>query len=456
MTPPLVVIGGGITGLVAAQTLVRRAPRGTSIVLVDEGDRLGGKIRTHRLDGAAIEAGPDWFLTRGDVLRLLCKDLGIESQIVEPAASGALIWSRDGFVPVPAGFVRGVPASVGGLLASGQLSIAGRLRGLGDLVLSGPLRGPDISVGALVRRRFGHELLGRLVDPIMAASRSGAVDDLSLAAAAPEIDAAARGSRSVMRGLKRVISGPNEGPLFAGLAGGMDTLVRALAEDLGATEVRLGERLVSVEERESGYELGFATGVTLEAAGLVLALPAPVAGKVLEPLDVRLADEIGSIRYAGAAVVSLVYPRGAVVAPRDASGFLVPSDECRLVTACAWYSSKWANARPRDGSFVVRCFAGRSPEDPALRLSEADLVDRVANEFSLATGVQASPRSAFVNRDQHALPVYEVGHLDKVKVIETLVARHPRLALAGASYRGSGLTDCVAGGRAAAERILSH
>jgi protoporphyrinogen/coproporphyrinogen III oxidase len=455
MRRPLVVVGGGITGLVAARTLARGAPKGTRTVLVEAADRLGGKILTHRFDGAAIEAGPDWFLTRGDVMRSLCRELGIETELVEPATSGALIWSRGGLRPMPTGFVRGVPASLTGLLSCDHLSIAGRLRAVADLVLPGPLTGPDISLGRLVRRRFGDELLTRLVDPIIAASRSGEPDRMSLAAAAPEIDSAARGSRSVMRALGRFLGG-DPVPGFAGLAGGMESLAAALAADLGQTEVRLSTRLASVSPDDDGYRLSVYAGAPIEAGGLLMALPAPAAVSVLGSLDGELAAALASIRYTAAVVVSLIYPAGAVHAPPGASGFLVPSDEGRLVTAGAWYSAKWASARPGDGSFVMRCFAGRTPDDPALRMSDDDLIHRIANEVALITGVRVRHRAAFVNRWTHALPLYEVGHLDGVARIDRAAAKHPGLALAGAGFRGSGLPDCVAAGRAAAERILSH
>lgn len=453
MTRSVVVAGGGITGLVAARTLSHRAPPGTRVILVEGDDRLGGKIRTHRVAGAPIEAGPDWFLTSDGVMTSLCRELRLEAQLVEPAVSGALIWSRSSLQPLPGGFIRGVPASVGALLRCPLLSLSGRLRALGDLVLPGPLRGPDVSVDSLVRRRFGPELLDRLVDPVVAASRSGAPDRMSLGAATRELDEAARGNRSVMRGLSA--SNARKGPGFRGLRDGMEALVDALAADLPGVEVRLGTTVLQV--RKAGNRYGISTtGKDLEADALLLALPAPNAAATLRSLDSALATELDTIRYTSAAVVSLVYPPGTVAAPGGASGFLVPSDEGRLITACAWYSAKWGNARPEDGSIILRCFVGRAPDDPVLRLEDDDLVRRIAHEVSLATGATAPHTSSLVTRWTNALPLYEVGHLERVQRIDDAVAGHPGLEIAGAGYRGSGLPDCVAGGRAAAESLLSH
>jgi protoporphyrinogen/coproporphyrinogen III oxidase len=452
VTAPTIVAGGGITGLVAARTLARIAPSGARVVLLEATDRLGGKIQTHRWNGAAIEAGPDWFLSDNDVVPSLCRELGLGHELVEPVTSGAMIWSRGRLEPLPAGFVRGVPASLPGLLRCPLLSPRGRLRGLGDLLLSGPLRGPDISVGELVRRRFGHEVLERLVDPILAASRSGSADELSLAAATPEIDDAARRSRSVLVALRNAA---RSRPTFRGLARGMDSLVDALVTGLGPVEVVVGTRLVAVERRDHGFKLTLDNG-SVDADAVVLAVPAPSAAGALRSLDPRLAAEVDGIRYTSAAVVSFVYPPGSVRPPSGRSGFLVPSDDGRLITAAGWYSAKWANAGPRDGSFVIRCFAGRSPDDPLLRLSDDVLETRMAHEFALASGVEAVHERAFVSRWPEALPVYNVGHVERVARIEKLARRHRGLALAGAGYRGSGLPDCIAAGRAAAEQIASH
>jgi oxygen-dependent protoporphyrinogen oxidase len=52
------------------------------------------------------------------------------------------------------------------------------------------------------------------------------------------------------------------------------------------------------------------------------------------------------------------------------------------------------------------------------------------------------------------MPQYEVGHLDRVAEIENEVRNFPGLALAGNSYRGAGIPDCIRSGEKAAESIL--
>src|SRR3546814_10587217 len=60
--------------------------------------------------------------------------------------------------------------------------------------LTDPLISPtdDVAIGALMRARFGDEVAERMVDPLVGGINAGDTDQLSLAATAPQLDAAAR------------------------------------------------------------------------------------------------------------------------------------------------------------------------------------------------------------------------------------------------------------------------
>lgn len=73
----VVVVGGGISGLVAAHEI---AKRGRDVLLVEARHRVGGRVLNHRLDaGAVIESGGAFVgPTQGHILRL-AKDLGVRT-----------------------------------------------------------------------------------------------------------------------------------------------------------------------------------------------------------------------------------------------------------------------------------------------------------------------------------------------------------------------------------------
>jgi len=69
-------------------------------------------------------------------------------------------------------------------------------------------------------------------------------------------------------------------------------------------------------------------------------------------------------------------------------------------------------------------------------------------------GVRGTSVMTRVARWSGQMPHYTVGHLDRVSGAFAALAGTPNLVLAGAAYRGVGLPDCIAQGRAAAARVI--
>ncbi|MDQ3753080.1 MAG: protoporphyrinogen oxidase [Actinomycetota bacterium] len=454
--PKVAVVGGGVTGLTAAWTL---AKSGVEVVVLEAGDRLGGVIRTDHLDGVPVEAGPDAFLA-GDAATSLCASVGLGEDLISPHVFGAYIWSGGRLRRLPQGVVLGLPAWPTQALRAGLLSPGGALRASAEVLIPGPLKGGDVSVGWLVRQRFGREVLERLVDPLMAGRRAGYTDDMSLRAADSKVDGLARSHRSILLGIRRerrsgkLAGGP---PPFLAPRGGMERLIDALANSvrsrLGPGSIRMGAPVTRVTASGAGFRLALSEG-PLDADGVVVCLPAPQAAGVLRGLSGDAARELEGIPFASTAVVTFVYPPAGCVLPPHGSGFLVPSAEGRTLAACTWYSAKWPASAPPGGGIVLRAFVGRAGTDPALRLDDGDLVALLQGELADAMHPAAPPSLTRVARWPDSLPQYRVGHDQRVGRIELALAAHPRLHLAGAAYRGSGIPDCVAGAETAARKML--
>jgi oxygen-dependent protoporphyrinogen oxidase len=443
----IAVVGGGIAGLSAAYELVRL---GRDVVLLEAGDRLGGKIRTTPFAGRMVDEGPDAFLARVPWAVELCKELGLSDDLVSPATGSALVWAKGALRPIPEGVVLGVPTGIPALARSGLLSPAGLLRAGLDLVL--PRRGEldSDSVGTLVRRRMGAEVLELLVDPLLGGINAGDADRLSLAASAPQLADAARRSRSLVLGLRGAPKAA-PGPVFYAHPGGMERLVDALVAHLGPADVRLGaavEAIVPTDRRGGGaaYRLEPA-GV--DADGVVVAVPAPAAATMLADAAPDAAALLRGIEYASVALVTLAFPSSAVARPLEVSGYLVPRREGRLTTAVSWASSKWAHLG--GDQVVVRASAGRFGDRRAMDLDDGALVAAVLDELAEATGVEGPPAEVRVSRWSDSFPQYTPGHLDRVDRLErSVAARLPGVRLAGAAYRGVGIPACVRAGREAA------
>jgi oxygen-dependent protoporphyrinogen oxidase len=489
----VVVVGGGLAGLVVAYR-VRQAggrSRGSrpEVTVVEATDRLGGAVRSMDLDGVAVEAGPDSFVVRKPWAVELCEELGLGRELIQPGASGAFVWARDGLVPYPQRTAFGVPSDVESLLRWPGMSVSGRLRAVTDLWR--PARRPregaapeDESIGSLATRRLGAECAGVLVGPLLAGINSGDPDRLSVAATFPELLEWERAHGSLIRGARasrRAASRSRRqaspygrsdiaaGALFATLRGGLSVLVDALGTAIGDDHVSLGAEVDGIERAGAAFRVRCrrtdnpndgASPSELDADAIVLASPAYVTARLLSGVDAEAAELLASMDYGSSAVVALAYPDGTAAGLPHGTGLIVPPGSAARgrplsVTAATWLSRKWPDAAFGDRA-VVRAFVGRAGDERALAMTDPELVATVVHDLDAVTPLGVAPDAAAIARWEREMPRYDVGHVERVERIERLVSATPGVFVTGSAYRGVGIADVVRHAGETAERVLEH
>lgn len=450
--PRIAVVGGGVSGLAAAHALLESGA--ARVTLLESDQRLGGKVRSERVAGATIDVGAESLLTREPAGVELCGELGLGEDLVAPRATATAVWTRGALRELPGNVLSGLPDGVAPMLRAGILSPPGIARAALDLVLPPTRPQGDGSVGELVGRRLGSQALDRLVDPLLGTIYAADSEELSLRATAPQLERLARENRSLIRGLLAARPAPRSGPLFVGLPGGLERIAARLVERLDGATLHRGAEATRLGRAEDGRYLlegrGFAP---LPVDGAVIATPAGPAARILGATAPGAAGALRTVRYSSAVVVTLRYPPGALPAAGDA-GFFVPRGERRLLGACTDLSAKWPHLED-GGARWLRCSIGRRGVARALETEDSKLVGLVAAELREALDPRGDPSASHVARWESALPLYEPGHLERVERIERELRGLPGIALAGAAYRGMGVPQCVAQGRAAAERALA-
>ncbi|MGH9116971.1 MAG: protoporphyrinogen oxidase [Acidimicrobiales bacterium] len=451
----IAVVGGGITGLAAAFELAVAGPA-VDVVVLEASDRIGGKILTTPFAGHPVDAGADAFLARHPAGVTLAREIGLADRLVSPAERSALVVVDGELRPLPAETLLGVPTDLDAVGRSGLLSPAGIERAAHD---PGPplVDGDDAAIGDVVRQRLGDEVLDRLVGPLVGGINAGDPDRLSVRATTPQL-AAAAAHRNMIEGAREVRSAASAGdpgaPVFYSFPDGMGELVAALAGRLPG--IRTDTAAMGIEPGPVGWRVATPRGV-LDADSVLLAVPAPAAAELIGPLDHDAATLLAGIDYASVVLVTLALAADAITRPLDASGFLVPRRERRLMTACSWASSKWAHLRGvPDDPVIVRVSAGRAGDDRAIDMDDESLVNRLLGELDDVVAVDREPLEVRVTRWPGSFPQYHVGHLERVAEIESaLAAAAPGLTVAGAACRGLGVPACIDQGRRAARATLT-
>jgi len=466
MAARVVVVGGGISGLAAAWELSGGAPprEGPPEIVVLEGtERLGGMLRSKDLAGRVVDMGADGFLGRRPEAVELCREVGLDDNLVPIAARGASVWARGRLRVLPEGHAMGVPTSFWPTARSGVLGFGGSVALARDALLPRPdVRGPigDRAVGPLVARKLGHKVVDRLADPLIGGIHAGSVDDMSAAAVFPPLLAAAHRRGSLMRSLRTETPEPDADgpPLFWAIDGGMVALVDALSAALERRGVKLDVSR-SVEGLERDGNAWTLTGAQdLRADAVVLALPAPVTARLLQPHDDEAAALLSSIDYASVTVVTFRAPDQCVPDDLFGTGFLVPRRSAHkgrepwAVTACTYLDRKWPHLA-REGEVLLRASLGRSDDVRAEEWTDTECAARAWEELGALAGVQGQPTESVVVRHPQAFPQYRVHHLLRTAGVEAAVARLGGVAVAGSAYRGVGIPACIASGRAAARAV---
>ena len=444
------VIGGGVAGLAAARRLEALALE-AAVSLVERDVVLGGKIRTDRLDGFVVETAPDSFLSRKERGVGLCRELGLGDELIarRPEHRGSFVRRGDELHPLPEGLTGMIPTSLDALETTELLSAEGKVRFAAEADVPPSDGVEDESVAAFVSRRFGREAYDGLVEPLMTGIYGGDGEQLSLRATFPQLRAIEREHGSLLRGL--TATSPGDAPPFLSLRGGMDVLVDALRGGFERTEVLAGRGAERVTRDASGYRVGLSDDDALAVDGVVIATPAYVTAELLAELDPELAAIHAEIPYASSVVVSLGYSRADVV-PLDGYGYVIPRAEGGDVLACTWSSQKWEHRAPEE-CVLVRVYLGRFGGRDVTSDTDDELVAGARTEIAFL-GVSARPVLTCVHRWPLGMPQYVVGHPDRLERIDSALAAHSGLALAGAAYCGVGIPDCIASGEAAAESVV--
>ncbi len=448
----MVVVGGGIAGLAAAQRLRELSPD-AEIVVLEQSYRLGGKICTEPFMGEPAETGAETFLVRDqgrDSSALeLARRVGLGDDVVHPAPIPAALALDDALRPIPAGTLMGVPADPASVRDLVHIKD-------GDTDDGRPLLAPgeDVAVGALVRSRFGDHVVELLVDPLLGGVYAGRADELSLAATIPALHRAASEQTTLAAAVRQAMAAsprPPGAPVFASVHGGLSRFVAAVASS-AAARVRLNQTVRGLTRTAGSWWLTVGPTIdseSVDADAVVLAIPAAPAARLLHGVDESAATNVARLEYASVALVTLALPPGTVLP--ELSGFLVPAGQGFAMKAATFFSAKWPG---RGGSVLIRASLGRRGEESTLQHTDDGLVAVVRSELPRLIG-QAVPEpvAARVNRWGGGLPQYGVGHPDRVAAARASLPA--TVALAGAAYDGVGIAACVRSGQAAAAAVAA-
>jgi len=450
---PYAVVGGGISGLVAAYRLRVAAGPDATITVFDPADRLGGVLRTERIGGQPLDVGAEAFVARRPEVPTLLAELGLAARQIGTTGARPLIYSQRRLHPFPTDTLQGIPAQPQGL--AGLVDDATIAWMLDERTRPFSWRsGADPSVAELVGDRFGEQVVTRSVDPLLAGVYAGSAATIGLRSAAPTLAAALdRGARNLTDAVREAVAsvGPPPQSVFGAVEGGYAVLVDELVRRAGIrwTQVTIEQ----VNRAQPGWELVDDEGQRWHADAAVLAVPAPRLPTLIDGVAPRTASAARRIAVASTALVALALPGGTPLP--EQSGVLVATGERLRAKAITLSSRKWGR---RGNVELVRLSYGRfgdsTETNAAPSAGDEDLLSWASQDLATVFGVTVEPVDCHVHRWIDAMPQYGPGHLDLVADLRAGLP--PTLAVAGGYLDGIGVPACVAAATTAASLVTAR
>jgi protoporphyrinogen/coproporphyrinogen III oxidase len=406
------IVGAGISGLSCAWALKKL---GIDAVVLEASSRAGGVIRTEKINGYQIEAGPNSFQAAAPALQLV-DEAGLWDALMPPAPNAPrfVYWN---------GKLRRFPF--------GPLTVSAIAR-----IFREPFVASESPVDESVRdffiRRVGRQAHDRLVAPALTGIYAGDTANLSMAAVFPKILAMEREHGSLTRAFLKSLRGrrkPGElsrpkpkGSAFS-FPEGVETLPKRLAEQL------------NIKYNIAGARIG-------DAPVTVLTVPAYRAVELLQDRQTKLATLLQNIQYAPMVIAAVSLPDHSFNAPLEGFGFLAPRNQGLHLLGALFNSALFPDRAPK-GQELLTCFVGGMFEPDAIDWPDERVWDVVCTEIKSALRTSEMPQPVALFRQPHAIPQYNIGHERWVAAVKSELNNVPGLFIAANYLEGVSVPACI-------------
>ena len=288
------IIGAGISGLSAAYYLKRLNNKYSSdlkISIFEQSSHSGGNIYTYKADDFVIEKGADSFITSKPWAVQLCKDLGIENQLISTNDKNrkTYVYFDGKLNELPSGFFLMAPSNLEAFEKSPFFSESAKKRILKEQFIDPKAGSEDESLKSFVERRFGNELLKKVAQPLIGGIYTGDPAKLSINAVLPEFVSMEKEYGSVIKGIseKYGASGISKTEsvarysLFVSFRDGLSTLTEGIIQAMPHVEIFYNHVISSVVKSDNKWLLESDEGPIHEADGVILATPIWIMRQVM-------------------------------------------------------------------------------------------------------------------------------------------------------------------------------
>lgn len=436
------IIGGGISGLVAAFLLKKK---GYEVTLFEKSGRVGGNIQTVEIDGFLIEYAPNSLLKSPHLVELI-RELKLETEVL--AANPA---NKKRYV-LRNGKLKSLPMSILKMATSDYFSLKARLRLLKEPFIRTKSKENE-SVAEFFERRLGREIVERAADPFIAGIYAGNPENLSVKLAFARLYELEEKYGSLLIGslLTKSEKANKNFPRTFSFKNGVQTIIDKLAKNLGES-IKLNSEVRQIEKTSDGKWILKTNFYEEIFDSLIISTPAEAAANLIENFDVNLSGKLRKIVSPPVAMIYFGVRKENIKQHLDGFGFLIPSSEKRRILGTIWNSAVFANRSPENYHLLTN-FVGGARNAELFEKSDEELFEIVYEELKDILGLEKKPEFMHIKRWRKAIPQYVLGYEQTAKSIEDFENEHENIFFCSNFYKGISVGDCIKNAYGIADEI---
>jgi protoporphyrinogen oxidase len=428
VTRDVVIVGGGIAGLSAAWRLRHR-----DVLLLEAGDRLGGRMRSDGCGDYWLNYGAHLFPGPGSLLDGMARECGLETVPVTGGMMGLAVGSK---------------VLVDGRVETYPFRLPLSLRERIAFARAGLKVQRAVARYNRVERRHEFEddrTFGELLGPLPPAVHG--IFSCAARRATAELDELSAGCGI---GLFALVWGGKGSLIARNLRGGAGRLPEALGRQLGErARTRCRVHAISPDGADLVVHAG---GEEIRARDVIVAAQAPFAAPLVAPMAEPAAAALEQLTYGAFVSVAVETCETTAMPYDDAYAIATPGRVFDMFTNQA-HALRGGGPRRPGGSLML--FAGARPAAAVMRERDEVIAGRfLADLHDLFPETRGAIAHATVRRWELGNAYAHPGRGRLQPALEGALGSHRNLHLAGDYFAGLGNMEAAARtGRAAAERV---
>lgn len=436
---PILILGGGISGLATAYFLKKR---NRPFLLFEKSDDVGGVFKSSEYENHILDFGPNSIRDKNGLIQEIVTDLGLEDEMLEISESFKTRYL------LKEGNLKAVSSPLS-LLKSDLISWKGKLKALSEVFKKAENYSEE-SVGSFFERRFGKEIVDQILDPVLSGIYAGKVYDMSMQQLYPDLINLERDYGSVIQGLiKKSRSKQKTERKVINFKKGISQFTSGLYEFLKDDIIH--EEVLSITKKEGKYFIKTSRDEYLSEQ-IISCLPSYVLAKLVEDWNSELSSTLSEIKYAPLVSTQIAFESSEIEVPKSGFGFLVPSREKIPILGAIWKSAIFENhATPNTSLFNI--LAGGSHYSGIVDKPISLIEEESLRSFSSIMKISAEPKFITSWVWGKAIPQFSVQHPSLISQISAFEAQNKGFCVGGNYIWGVAIPDCVEKAKAIADEL---